>query len=131
MWGTGRLGMTTKKKLTTKTTRDFACTLTELEKLEYGKKLADLGYSKEQIEADKKAATEGFKQQLAAVESGSKRLISAIRDGMERREVDCEWIYRWESLTKELVRCDTGEIVEREVIGVDERQIGLDGIDAN
>ena len=116
---------------TTKTTRDLMVTLTDDEKREYGRKLADLEHDREAVETEKKAAADGFKERLSAIQVGIGRLVSTIRDGVERREVECEWVFYWDSLTKELSRADTGEVIERAVIGPDERQIGLNGIDNN
>ncbi len=114
-----------------KTSRHLACILSDEEKLQYGRKLADLEDSSEQCEIEKKNAVDGFKEKQSAIDVGIRRFVAAIRDGMERREVDCEWIYHWDSFSKELSRCDTGEVIEREIIGPEERQIGLDGIDSN
>ena len=113
---------------TTKTTRDLMVTLTDDEKREYGRKLADLEHDREAVETEKKAAADGFKG--TALGNPSRNRVT-IRDGVERREVECEWIYHWEILSKELSRADTGEVIERTVIGPDERKIGFDGIDNN
>lgn len=120
-----------KQTKTVITSRDLPCVLTDDEKRDYGRKLADLEHNKEQVEKDKKASSDLFKDQLSAVDAGIRRLVTFIRDGIERRAVECEWVYYWQSLSKELVRKDTNEVIEREVIGHDERQYGLDGIDKN
>lgn len=120
-----------KAAKTTTTTRNLPCVLTDSEKLIYGRRLADAESELDSIEAEKKNAVDGFKERASAVGVAVRRYVGFIRDGIERREVDCEWIYHWTSFTKQLVRTDTGEIIETEVIGVDERQIGLDGIDNN
>ena len=123
--------MPKRKTQTIKVARNLPVVLNDNEKREYGRKLADLEHNKEQIELEKKAASDTFKEQLSAVDAGIRRFVTSIRDGIERREVECEWVYFWESLTKQLVRCDTDEVIERDMIGQDERQIGLDGIDTN
>jgi hypothetical protein len=120
-----------KKTQTVKTSRNLPCVLTDAEKLDYGRKLADAENELDTIDTEKKNAVDGYKEKTSAVQVAVRRLVSAIRDGMERREVECEWVYYWDSFTKELVRSDTGESIERAVIGPDERQIGLDGIDKN
>ena len=116
---------------TTKATRYLMVTLTDDENREYWRKLAALEHDKGAVETEKKAAVDGFKERLSAIEARIGWLVSAIRDGVERRELECEWVYYWDSFTKELTRTDTGEVIERDVIGPDERQIGLDGIDNN
>jgi len=104
--------MKTDKKLTTKTSRNLPCVLTDIEKLEYGRRLADSENELETIEAEKKSAVDGFTERTSAVAVEIRRLVSCIRDGIERREVECEWIYHWETFTKQLVRQDTGEIIQ-------------------
>lgn len=119
------------KVQTVQTTRDLPCILNDDEIRLYGRKLADLEHHREQVALKKKAAVGGFKVELDAIDAGIRDLVTAIRDGMDRREVPCEWVYHWESFAKELMRTDTGGIIERDMIGDDERQIGLDGIDNN
>lgn len=118
-----------KKSLTTKTVRNLTCQLTDAEKLAYGRTLADLEHDAETLEGEKKAMVDSFKERVSAVDVSIRKYATAIRDGIERRDVECEWIYHWPTFTKELVRGDTGEIVESAVISSDERQLGLDGID--
>jgi hypothetical protein len=120
-----------ERKQTVKTMRTLPCALTDTEKIRYGRQLADYENDSEQIELDRKAAADGFKERLSAVDGSIRRLAVVIRDGIERRDVECEWIYHWESFTKQLIRCDTNEVIESEVIGHDERQLGLDSTDSN
>ena len=123
--------MSEKKEMTTKISRNLMVELSEDEKKKYGRNLANLLYDKGQIEAEKKAAMDGFKEKLSSLEVDAGKLASAIRDGAEHRDVECEWVFHWDSLTKTLTRTDTGEIIETDMIGPDDRQIGLDGIDNN
>lgn len=120
-----------REQLTTKTVRNLMCELTNDEKREYGRKLADLEHDKDIVEADKKASADSFKEKLSAIDAGISRLVGPIRDGVERRDVECEWVYHWETFAKDLVRCDTGEVVITEAITPRERQLGFDGIDNN
>ena len=110
---------------TTKTTWYLPCVLDDDEKRDYGRRLADLEHNKVTVETEKKAANDRFKERLSAIDVGIGQHVSAICDGFERRDVDCEWQYHWESFAKDLVRLDTGEVIEREAIGTEERQIGL------
>lgn len=89
-------------------------------------------YAKDEIEREKKSTMDTFKDQLSATDAGIHRMATAIRDGFERRDVDCEWLYHWDSFTKELVRHDTDEVIETKVIEADERQLGFgDAADSN
>ncbi len=115
-----------KPKLLTNTSRNLFCVLTDSERLDRGRKLAELEENYDTCTVEKKAAVDSFKDRESAIEAGIKQLVPIIRDGMERRSVECEWRYHWSELTKELMRLDTGEIIETEIISAEERQIGLD-----
>jgi hypothetical protein len=117
------------RTLSKETKRDLPCVLSDSEKLEFGRRLADAESELDQIEAELNQAKAGFKERTSAVEVGIRRYVSCIRDGIERREVACDWIYHWETLAKELIRRDTGEVITTEPIGMDERQMGLDGVE--
>lgn len=122
-----RVELTTHQSKETK--RDLPCILTDSEKLEYGRRLADAENEDETITAELEKAKSEFKARTNAVSVAIRRYVSAIRDGIERREVDCDWIYHWDTLAKELIRRDTGEVITTEPIGMDERQMGLDVVD--
>ena len=123
--------MTGERTQTTNATRHLMVSLSDDEKREYGRRLADPDHDKDTVEAEKKSAMDGFRERLSAIDVGIGRLVTAIRDGMERREVECQWVYFWDSCTKQLTRMDTDDVIESAVIDPDERQIGLDGIDGN
>lgn len=99
--------------------------LTDNEKIFYGQRLARLHQEYIDIEHKKKTEADRFKDELESVDGRSSHLASIIREGSERREVECQWRYLFETNSKELVRMDSGEIVETLAITADERQLML------
>lgn len=105
--------------------RSLPVQLTDSEKRDYGRKLADLEFGKRQIEYEKKVAMEWFKDQLTATELAIDDTSNVLRAGSENRDVVCRWSYDWMSMMKRLMREDTGEIVETAIIQPEERQMDL------
>lgn len=118
-----------RKVKAVKIERNLPCVLSDPERLDYGRKLADLNYALDDIERERKAAADTFKDQISTTDAAIRKFTTAIRDGIERRMVDCEWVYHWDSFTKQLVRGDTFEVIESAVIEPDERQMELNGSD--
>ncbi len=78
-------------------------------------KLADL-------ERRKKVATAAFKLDLDEVLEQQRQLAQAVRDEAEDRLVKCKWVQVFEQRLVQLVRLDTGEIVESRAMSVEELQ---------
>lgn len=63
------------------------------------------------------------KSEIASVDNQIARNRLLINTGKEFRMVECDWIYDWKNGKKTAHRNDTGEVVGREDITDDERQL--------
>lgn len=111
--------------LTKPINRNLPVPLTTPEKVEYGRNLAHLHSDYTKLEIDKKASADTFKYSLEALDGRISHLAGVIRAGEEDRQVECRWRYLFETNSKELIRMDTGEIVETATITAEERQLML------
>lgn len=105
--------------------RKLPCLLTEEDILDRGKQLASAEGAYVQIDLERKAAVADFKTQLSAVEGRINELATAIRDRVETRDVDCAISKNFHSMRNELIRSDTGEVVESYEMSEAERQGSL------
>ena len=103
----------------------LAVVLTTSEKVDFGHRLAVLHHEYSDVELNKKAAADRFKEELEALDGRIGYLSRVVRNGEEHRDVECRWRYLFETSTKELIRMDTGEIVETVAITAEERQLML------
>lgn len=99
--------------------------LTTPEKVDYGRNLAHLHQEYAALEIEKKHVADTFKDRLEGLDGRISALAVVVRNGEEVRDVECHWRYLFESNTKELIRMDTGEIVETTAISASERQLVL------
>lgn len=67
---------------------------------------------KHEVESDKKSAMAEYKAQIADLDSQLGRLMNVLRDREEDRDVLCDEIPDRERKVTNIVRLDTGEIVE-------------------
>jgi len=107
-------------------TKHLQCTLTEEELKKYSQTLARTTQEKGEVESRKKEAMSAFNADIASKEATMASLASKINSGWEFRDVECEWIYDWDTGTKTLYRKDTDECLARSIpIEPDERQLNL------
>lgn len=111
--------------LTKPINRILAVPLTTIEKVDFGRRLAMLHQEYAQVEREKKSSADDFKDRLEILDGQTSSLARVVRDGEEFRDVECTWRYLFEANTKELIRMDTGEIVETTTISSEERQLML------
>ncbi len=107
-------------------TRHLPVLLTIPEKLDYGSRLAELHQQYANVESQKAIAAATYKETLIELDGRIAHLARVLRDGHESRAVDCTWRYLFASNQKELVRIDTGEVVETAAITAEERQLLLE-----
>jgi hypothetical protein len=114
------------KKRDEEETRQLPVKLTDGELLSRGESLAiaeltasRLGEVRARITADIKVQSEQRARYAAVIEAGS-----------EARPVRCVWRADFELGTLELVRSDTGEVVEQAPLTAQDRQLPLTGIEA-
>src|SRR5262245_35090842 len=106
-------------------TRKLPCLLTDEDLLDRGKQLANAEHDYGLVEAELKEAKADFKDQLDAIEERISELTTAIRDRVETRDVECSINNNFGTLQKEVIRSDTGEIVETYTMTEAERQGSL------
>lgn len=106
-------------------TRKLTCILTEDDVLDRGRQLAQTEYDLAAIEREKKAANDEFKKQLDATSGKIVNLSRAIKNGEEERDVVCVVNDNWGNYKKEVVRTDTGEMIESYDMTEAERQRSL------
>jgi len=99
--------------------------LTTSEKVEFGQKLAQAHQEYGEVEREKKHVADKFKERLEVIDGRTSQLATIVHSGEELRDVGCQWRYLFEANTKELMRMDTGEIVETAAITPEERQLML------
>ncbi len=107
-------------------TRHLPVLLTIPEQLNYGSSLAQLHQQYTSVENQKKIAAETYKETLEELDGRIAHIARVLRDGSELRPVDCLWKYLFPANQKELVRMDTGEVVEISAITSEERQLLLE-----
>lgn len=110
--------MTTTKKL-------LAVTLTENEVADRGRMAAALAQEQTRIEEERKATDAKYRERIAGLRARIAGVQAEIRDGAKLIEVPVEWRTDWQRNVKELVRLDTGDVVEVEALTADERQTEL------
>jgi hypothetical protein len=107
------------------TTRPIVCKLTEPERLQMGDLLAAKELEYTQVEKDKKAAMDDFKEQLDAIAASIKALSETITAGEEERQLECYIVPDVTANTITYVRTDTDEVVHERSMTQEERQRGL------
>lgn len=103
-------------------TRTLPVRLTERELLDRGESLALERFARNHCDAQRKAAAAGFKEQLEVFEAEIDRLAGIVREKAEPRPVACRNVRDMNRGVIEVVRTDTGEIVESRVMTEMERQ---------
>lgn len=100
---------------TIKTT--LICDLTDKERREYGISLATTLGDMQQVEAQKKAEMDNFKNRLAGIQAKVDELSGKVRNGKEWREVACSVFYgQPDKEHKQTIRLDTLEVVKTELM---------------
>lgn len=105
--------------------RSLPVKLTQEEVKERGAQHADALIAYEKVEEEKKAAAADYASQLKTLRSNMKRFAEAVKTHEESRAVKCLWQPNFPKKKMELVRQDTGEVVERRDMAESERQESL------
>lgn len=69
-----------------------------------------------------KTAKDEFKKREGEFDKRIRQLGHEIANGSERRQVECRLMFYWERGQVEIVRIDTGEVVDARAITAEERQ---------
>lgn len=97
----------------TETTRQLRVNLTDKERIELGRQLAEASQRLETIAEDKKSANAQFAADKSAAEAKIGALSNQIGSGYRLDQVRCDWLMDSpEAGKKQLVRLDTKEVIE-------------------
>lgn len=110
--------------------RILGCRLLPEERYERSQSLIAKLEDRDEIEREKKAAAEAFKERLEDVEKEARRLRAIVKTGYEPRSVLCRWVDDWAHNVRRLIRQDTGETVEERTISAEEHQLKLDSMNS-
>ncbi len=106
-----------------KITQRLRCLLTDDEKIEAGKQLAEANNELKEIEDDKAQVVSDFKAKTTAVEAQVAILGGKLRSGYELRPVECHVLFdQPQPGQKQIIRLDTKETVSTELMTDEEKQ---------
>lgn len=103
-------------------TRTLPVELTQAELLDRGEALALGRGSRNEWESDRKETAARYRERLDLLDAEIDRLAGIVREKAEPRPVECRSVRDIERGVVEVVRTDTGEIVESRVMTEMERQ---------
>lgn len=109
-----------------KTTRELACRMTAPEKAVKSDQLVAALQDKDALEDRKKASADEFKSLITDKDRAIKKLTREVATGVEYREVDCGEVLVFARNQVDLVRLDTGEVVDSRTMRPEERQEAMD-----
>jgi hypothetical protein len=95
-----------------------------------GRELADVCDEQRAIEDERRTVMAGFRKRLSHVSERAKELAAIVRQGTERKSVQCE-DYLLPTNEIETVRLDTGKVVLRRPARADELQLPLRGAEGD
>lgn len=107
-------------------TRILPVKLTSREVVERGQLAAQVIHKIDEVEREKKRVTADAKEQTDRLESELRRLSYIVEREEEDRTVECFWRFDFMKNEKNLLRDDTGEVVETKAMTDEERQIALE-----
>lgn len=96
--------------------RPIKCVLTEAEKIDRGARLAVVDSELRATREKKRAVMRGFNVEIKGFEEDQEKLDTAIRNGFEVREIQCEWFEEADKPEMFLVCVETGEEVFRRAL---------------
>lgn len=102
--------------------RELLCELTQAELLNRGDAMADAELHIERLKAQRSEVADRIKAERAT----RRKLAGIIDAGKEFRQVRCAWIERFENNCFELVRQDTGAVVDTRAMTAADRQETID-----
>lgn len=110
-------------------TRILPCRLTDTELLERGAQVADLVRELEAAEDAKKEAASEAKAKIDSLDGRIGSLARELRERMSYRSVEVKREKDFGRNCEEVVRLDTGEVIETRALDPGERQVELLSID--
>lgn len=108
-----------------KEVRQLNVKLTEEELVRYSKELAKQSQDIVALEDAKADSAKKYAAQIQTAKCIIKELSRKVESGEEPRDIECQWEYDFKENIKRLFRNDTGEIVLKERIKDEERQMSF------
>lgn len=105
-------------------TRQLPVTVSGLELQKFSDELAAKGIRREELEAAKKDKAAEFKELIEDCASRMRHLQQVVNSREEVRSVECQWVEA-QDLTMDLIRLDTGVIVESRPMTEQERYVPM------
>ncbi len=102
-------------------TKVLRCYLTRDERLERGQRVAELTYTIDGLEAEKKAEADRYKGKISEAEGLRKQLSGVLRDGYEMRPTECRIEMHYDIGRVWTIREDTGELIDDREMKEEER----------
>lgn len=102
--------------------RQLRVKLTGGEIAKYSKELAKQNQDLKEVEEAKKEVVGKYDSQIKTIKLALLNLSRKVTTEEEDRNVDCWWDYDFAKGEKSLIRSDTGEVVETQIIRDEERQ---------
>lgn len=100
--------------------------LTDEERIAKGQQLARINFRLAELKEQKSAAARSFGNQIKALELEGGQVAYDADTGTEERPVEMRKAPHWKDFMMEFFRMDTGELVRREPMSPQERQMKLD-----
>lgn len=110
--------------MSNETTRQLRVNLTDKERIDLGRKLAEASQKLTSINDDKKAAMAQFAADKSAAQAKITTISQQIENGYRIESIRCEWLLDTPTTgKKQLVRLDTKEVVETlDMVDADKQQ---------
>jgi hypothetical protein len=105
--------------------RQLEVELTTEEKLEKSQEMLAAMMVRDNLKDEKREKTKSINADIVVAETVIKTLSAAMRSGKERREVECIETHQFDTNTVIITRTDTGKVVEKRAMTLQERQTEL------
>jgi hypothetical protein len=102
--------------------------LTDEERIAKGQQLARLNFRLAELKEQKAASARDFANQIKALELEGGQVARDADTGTEERAIELRKAPHWKDHVFEFFRVDTGELVRREPMTPQERQMKLEGV---
>jgi hypothetical protein len=113
------------RRLIKETVKNLPCTLTGIERGKRGEELASIVQDIGNEEARQKNQKDQMKETLSALEANMRKVSSIVHSGVEYRDIKTiTWML--DSNKVQIIRTDSGEIIEERDARADEMQLSLD-----
>jgi hypothetical protein len=89
--------------------------------------MADLELQEENIGAEQKKSTSGFKARVQDIVNERRRLARCVRDGLERKTGECSVEYDYDNGKILYREIESSIVVKERTMSIEERQLSLFG----